>query len=132
MRHLNPPSLPQPNGYTHVVEATGGRTLYISGQVAVNQEGQLIGKGDIAAQTRQVFENLKAALKAAEASLDDVVKITVFMTDVSQLETVRDVRRTYFTREPPASSLVQITRLVSPDLLIEIEAIAVVQTPRAP
>lgn len=126
MRHINPPTLSAPRGYTHVVEATGGRTVYVSGQVAVDREGNLVGAGDISAQTRQVFENLKLALAAADAGLDDVVKITVFMKDVSQLSAFRDVRNTYFTGHPPASSLVQITQLVSPELLVEVEAIAVV------
>lgn len=125
MRHINPPALSQPRGYTHVVEATGGRTIYVSGQIAVDREGRLVGEGDIAAQTRQVFENLEAALAAADASLDDVVKITVFMKDVSQLPTFREVRDRYFKGEPPASSLVQISQLVTPELLIEVEAIAV-------
>ena len=126
VRHLNPPSLAAPSGYTHVVEVTGGRTLYVSGQVAFDKDGQVVGKGNLAAQAHQVFENLRTALAAADASLDDVVKITVFMTDVSQLQTFREVRNSYFTRNVPASSLVQIAQLVSPDLMVEVEAIAVV------
>jgi reactive intermediate/imine deaminase len=125
MRHINPPTLSSPRGYTHVVEATGGRTIYVSGQVAFDHEGRLVGQGDVAAQTRQVFDNLKAALEAADASLGDVVKITVFMTDLSQLQTFRDIRDTYFGGKPPASSLVQISQLVVPGLLVEVEAIAV-------
>ncbi|WLT32318.1 RidA family protein [Geothrix sp. PMB-07] len=127
MNHLNPPGLPKPNGYSHVVEVRGGRTLYISGQIALDQNGLLIGAGDLRAQTRQVFENLKTALQASGARLEDVVKITVFMTDVSELAVFREVRDGYFTQNPPASSLVQVSRLVRPDLLIEIEAVAVVE-----
>jgi len=126
VRHINPPTLSTPRGYTHVVEATGGRTLYVSGQVAVDREGNLVGAGDVTAQARQVFENLKAALAAADASLDDIVKITVFMKDVSQLQAFRAVRDVYFPGEKPASSLVQISQLVAPELLLEVEAIAVV------
>ena len=126
MRHINPPGLSTPTGYTHLVEVSGGRTIYISGQVALDGEGRLVGEGDVAAQSRQVFENLKTALAAADATLDDVVKITVFMKDVSQLKTFREIRNSYFTRQVPASSLVQITQLVSPDFLVEVEAIAVV------
>ncbi len=126
MRHINPPSLSTPRGYTHMVEASGGRTLYISGQIAVDKEGRLVGPGDLAAQTQQVFENLKSALAAAGASFGDVVKITIFMKDVSQLQTFRDVRSRYITGQPPASTLVQISQLVLPELLIEIDAIAVV------
>jgi reactive intermediate/imine deaminase len=126
MRCLNPSTLPKPNGYSHVVEVEGGRTLYISGQIALDKEGALIGKGDIKAQTRQVFENLQSALKASGATLDQVVKITVFMTDVSDLQSFRDVRDTYFIKHHPASSLVQVSRLSRPDYLIEVEAIAVI------
>jgi len=126
VRHLNPPTLPKPTGYTHVVEVVGGRTLYVSGQIAVDRDGAVVGKGDLKAQTRQVFENLKLALAACGATLDHVVKITVFMTDVSELQAFRDVRNTYFTKDLPASSLVQVVRLVRPELLIEIEAVAVV------
>ena len=125
VRHVNPPELSKPTGYTHVVEVTGGRTLYISGQVALDRTGAIVGKGDLKAQTRQVFENLKAALAASGATLDDVVKITVFMTDASQVQTVREVRDTYFTKAPPASTAVEVARLVRPELMIEIEAVAV-------
>jgi len=127
MKHINPPGLPRPNGYSHVVEVGAGRTIYVSGQVAMDTAGNVVGPGDIKAQTRQVFENLKAALGAADATLGQVVKITVFMTDVSQLAGFREVRDTYFTEAPPpASSLVEVKRLVRPELLIEIEAVAFV------
>lgn len=126
MRYLNPSTLPKPNGYSHVVEVEGGRTLYISGQIALDKDGALIGKGNLKAQTRQVFENLQSALRASGATLDHVVKITVFMTDVSDLQSFRDVRDTYFPQHHPASSLIQVSRLVRPDLLIEIEAVAVI------
>lgn len=126
MKHINPPALPTPRGYTHVVEATGGRTIYVSGQVALDKHGRVVGAGDFAAQTRQVFENLKLALGAADASLDDIVKITVFVTDVAQTPAFREIRDEYLTKAKPASSLVQITALFMPELLIEIEAIAVV------
>lgn len=126
MRHINPSTLPAPRGYSHVVEVTPGRTLYISGQIAFDERGKLVGLGDVGAQTRQVFENLKIALAAADAKLEDVVKITVFMKDVSQIDAFRSVRDAYFKGKPPASSLVEISQLVSPELLIEIEAIAVV------
>ena len=130
MRHLNPPTLSAPRGYSHVVEVTSGRTLYVSGQIAVDPDGRVVGAGDFEAQTRQVFENLKAALAAAEATLADVVKITMFVTDISQLQTLRAVRDTYFTGAPPASSLVEVSRLVLPELMVEIEAIAVTGSPR--
>lgn len=127
MKHTNPPSLPPPNGYTHVVEVSGGRTVYISGQISLDRTGQIVGAGDFAAQTEQVFENLEAALAAASASFGDVVKITVFVTDMAGLPAFRQVRDRYFGSRPPASSLVQVTQLVRPELVIEIEAIAVVK-----
>lgn len=126
MRHLNPSSFPKPNGYTHVVEASGGRTLYVSGQVSLDSAGKVVGVGDVGAQARQVFENLKAVLAAANASLENVVKITVFMTDLGGLSEFRKLRNEYFPKSPPASSLVKVAGLVVPELLIEIEAIAVV------
>jgi reactive intermediate/imine deaminase len=127
MKHINPPALSRPRGYTHVVQASAGLTIYVSGQVALDSEGRLVGKNDVAAQTRQVFDNLTAALAAAGAGLDAVVKITVFMTDVSEVQVFRDIRDTYFSGPPPASSLVGVNRLVLPDLLVEVEAIAVLE-----
>lgn len=92
----------------------------------MNGSGKLVGAGDITAQTRQVFENLQAALASANADFSNVVKITVFMKDVSQLPAFRSVRDEYIKGEPPASSLVQISQLVMPELLIEIDAVAFV------
>jgi enamine deaminase RidA (YjgF/YER057c/UK114 family) len=96
MRHLNPATLPKPTGYTHVVEVTGGRMLYISCQIAVDQTGAVVGKSDLKAQTRQVFENLKSALATSGATFDHVTKITVFMTDLSEIQRFREVRDTCF------------------------------------
>lgn len=127
MNRINPPELSKPTGYTHLVETRGGRTLYVSGQIALDREGKVVGEGDLTAQTKQVFENLELALAAGHATLDNVVKITVFMTDVSQLQKFRDVRDRYFTSGVPASTLVQIAQLARPELMIEIEAIAVVE-----
>jgi len=125
MRYHNPSGLSKPNGYTHAVEAGGGRTLYVSGQVSLDASGKVVGAGDFEAQTRQVFENVKAALAAAGASLAQVVKITVFVTDLSGVAAFRKLRNEYFPKDPPASSLVKVAGLVLPELLIEIEAIAV-------
>jgi reactive intermediate/imine deaminase len=125
MKAFNPSSVPAPNGYSHAIEVAGGRTIYVSGQIALDANGHVVGTGDIKAQTRQVLENMKSVLQAAGASLDDVVKITVFMTDVSQIAGFREVRDVYFTKTPPTSSLVEVKRLVRPELLIEIDAVAV-------
>lgn len=126
IQRMNPPGLATPTGYSHVVSARGGRTIYISGQVAFDAKGQLVGRGDVPAQTRQVFANLDTALKAAGASFNDVVKVTYYMLDAAQVQVIRDIRSQYFTKELPASTLVQVPRLANPDFLVEIEVIAVV------
>ena len=124
--YINPPQLTKPTSYTHVVKASGGQTVYISGQIAFDKDGKVIGAGDFRAQTVQVFENLKAALAAAGATFDDVVKLTTFVTDMKNAPILREVRAEYFGKQPPAGTLVQIAGLVIPELMIEVEAIAVV------
>ncbi len=126
IQRMNPPGLSTPTGYSHVVSTRGGRTIYIAGQVALDAKGQLVGDGDLAAQTRQVFANLEVALKAAGATFDDVVKLNTYMRDATQVQMIRDVRAKYFTTALPASTLVEVSRLANPGFLVEIEVIAVV------
>lgn len=126
IQFLNPPELSTPAGYTHIVQVRGGRTIYIAGQVAFDKSGNVVGKGDFAAQTTQVFENLKSALSAAGATFDNLVKVTTFVKDMSQMQTLRSIRAKYYGKNAPASTLVQIMKLANDDLMIEIEAIAVV------
>ena len=126
VQYLNPPTLSTPTGYTHVVEVTRGKTVYISGQVSLDKSGNVVGKGDFVAQTTQVFENLKAALAAVGATFDNVVKVTMFVTDMSNIATLRTIRLKYYGKNAPASTLVQIGKLAHEDFMIEIEAIAVV------
>lgn len=126
IQYLNPPELSAPAGYTHIVQVRGGRTIYIAGQVAFDKSGNVVGKGDFAAQTTQVFENLKSALAAAGATFDNLVKVTTFVKDMSQMQTLRSIRAKYYGKNAPASTLVQIMKLANDDLMIEIEAIAVV------
>ena len=126
IERMNPGGLSTPTGYSHVVAAKGGTTIHIAGQVAFDAKGTLVGKGDLAAQTKQVFENLGIALKAAGATFANVVKTNYYMRDASQVAVVRDIRSKYFTSELPASTLVEVSRLANPDLLIEIEVVAVV------
>jgi len=124
---VNPPALSKPTGYSHAVIAIGGRTIYIAGQVALDQSGNVVGKDDFRAQTTQVFENLKKALEAAGASFKNVVKLNYYVVDMRQIQTLREVRNAYVnTQEPPASTLVEIRRLAREEFLIEVEAIAVV------
>jgi enamine deaminase RidA (YjgF/YER057c/UK114 family) len=127
MKRSNPPTLHRPTGYTHVVEATPRRTIYVSGQVAFDAGGALVGPGDLRAQTDQIFKNLKAALESCGATLENVAKITVFMLDATQIQVYREVRDRYFQQGLPASTLVQVGRLARPEWLIEIEAIAVLE-----
>ena len=126
IRLVNPPDLPRPFGYSHVAEAPGGKTIYISGQVALDQSGNLIGPGDLRAQTQQVFANLNRALEAVGADFSAVVKLTYFLLDISQIAIVREVRDQFVNvQQPPASSAVEVRRLFRDDVLIEVEAIAV-------
>ena len=127
-RYLNPSGLSKPTGYTHVVEVPdGGRTLYLSGQIALDAQGKLVGAGDFARQAEQVFANIDAALKAAGASFANVVKIDMYVTDMSQLAALRAARDKYvYTKHPPASTLVEVSRLARDGLLLEVEATAVV------
>ena len=119
------PGMPEPiSHFTHVVRA--GRLVFVSGCVASDENGKTVGGGDIVAQTRQVHENIKRCLAAAGATFADVCKVTVFLRNVADREKVNTVRKEYFGAHRPASTLVEISRLVRDDLLIEIEATAVV------
>ena len=125
IRFLNPASMPQSVGYTQVAEVTGGKMVYLSGQVAIDPAGSIVGAGDLRAQTQQIFENLKAGLAAAGATFDHVVKLQLYMLDITQIQIVRDVRDRYVnTQSPPASTAVEVRRLFRDELVIEIDAIA--------
>lgn len=115
-----------PLGYSHIVEVRGGRTLYIAGQLALDQNGKLVGPGDFRTQIRQVFENLKTRLEEGGASFKDVVKLNYYLTDASDLQGLRETRDSYInTESPPASTLVVVKQLVREEYLVEVEAIAV-------
>ena len=123
------PNLSTPRGYSHVVSTSGGRTIYVAGQISMDKDGKVVGVGDLRAQTTQVFENVKAALAAAGATLSDVVKQNTYIVNLNAeaLPVIREVRGQYFPAEnPPASTLVGVTALAFADLLIEVEVIAVV------
>ena len=125
IRFINPSTLATPPGFTHVVEITQGRTIFIAGQVALDQAGQIVGHHDFRAQTQQVFENLKAALAAVGADFTRVVKLNMYVVDISQLPILREVRDRYVnTHHPPASTLVEVRRLAREEFLIEVEAVA--------
>ena len=123
---LNPPELFRGVGFSQVVAARGSRVVFVSGQIALDREGNLVGPGDLAAQTRRVFENLRAGLAAAGAGFGDVVKLNYYVVGFrpEQLAVIREVRGRYLPAEPPASTLVGVTALAMDGLLIEVEAIA--------
>jgi reactive intermediate/imine deaminase len=108
------------------ISVTGKQLIFISGSVGVDANGQLVGKDDVGAQTRQIFRNIEALLAQAGASLKDVVKITTFIVPMERYSEFAAVRAEVFAGQYPASSTVGVSALVSPDYLIEIEAIAVV------
>lgn len=126
---INPKELSNPGTYTHVVAAEGKRLIFISGQIALDAQGQLVGKGDLRAQTKQVFENLKIALASVGAGFSDVVKTTMFVVNykAEMRPALVEVRSQYLPKEnPPASTLAGVTALAREELLLEVEAIAVV------
>jgi len=122
------PALAVPNG--HFAQATSapaaGRLVFISGMTARNQDGGVTGVGDITAQTHQVCQNLQAAVEAAGGTLEDIVRVDVYVSDIRHFDAIHEVRRQYFTGVAPASTMVEIAKFVSPHYLIEINAIAVV------
>jgi enamine deaminase RidA (YjgF/YER057c/UK114 family) len=122
---VNPPELSSPPGYSHVAEVRGGRLVYISGQVALDAQGKLVGKGDLEAQADQVFRNLGLALASVGCTARNVVKFTVFMRDAKDLAAYRRARDRFMGDGPrPASTLVEVSKLASEDFLIEVEAVA--------
>ena len=126
---INPKGLAAPHGYTHVITAKPGKMVFISGQVAMDAQGHLVGKDDLRAQTKQAFENLKTALAAAGATFDDVVKITWYVKGYTpkDLSILREVRDSYVKKDaPPTSTLVGVTSLFQEDYLLEVDAIAMI------
>ncbi|MFI5011013.1 MAG: RidA family protein [Hyphomicrobiales bacterium] len=122
---INPPELAKAPGYSHVAEIRGGRIIYIAGQVALDAQGKVVGKGDFEAQADQVFRNLGAALACVGCTSRNVVKFTVFLRDVGRLASYRKARDRFIgDATPPASTLIEVSRLAADDFLIEVEAVA--------
>jgi enamine deaminase RidA (YjgF/YER057c/UK114 family) len=133
LQAIDPPQLPPAHGYSHVVIAPPGRMVSISGQVAMDREGRLVGEGDFRAQCVQVFENLRIALASAGLDFGDVVRTDMYVTDLSHLEVLREVRSHYLPADAPATStLVKVDALFRPGLMIEVAAEAVLPAGRTP
>lgn len=122
------PELAVPNG--HFAQATSapasGTLVFISGMTARTQDGSIAGIGDITEQTHQVCRNVRAAVQAAGGTLDDITRVDVFVRDIRDFDAIHEVRRQYFTGVAPASTMVEVSKFVSPQYLIEVNAIAVV------
>lgn len=127
---LNPPSLARPSGFSYGVLATGGRQLFLAGQTASDAEGQIVAFGDIVAQYERVLQNLQTVVEAAGGTMQDIVKMTIFVGDRddyrAHLKPLGKVHRAYFGNHYPATALLEISRFFQDDALIEIEGIAVI------
>jgi enamine deaminase RidA (YjgF/YER057c/UK114 family) len=131
-RLFNPETLMTPTaGYSQVAEVTGGKLVYIAGQVALDKSGALVGKDDFPAQVEQVFKNLKAAVEASGGDFNDVIKLNFYCSesvDPALILQVRGIRDKFVnTQNPPVSTVVVVHRLVRPEWLIEVDATAVVR-----
>jgi len=125
-RVIQPKTLSDPRPrYSQGIATTSGKLLFIAGQTASDKDGNVVGKGDIRAQTEQVFANLKAVLKTAGGTLDNLVMTTTYITDRKYREGYNEVRRQQYKKTPPTSTLVIVKGLAHPDYLIEIAGIAV-------
>lgn len=127
MRSLNPPALPTPKGFSHVTISAGGPIVFVSGQVAYDGKGQIVGAGDYAAQTRQVMQNLQTALEAANSDLSHILKLTFFVKDISEpaIAAIREARKEFLNDSRlPASTMVGVAGLAKDALLLEVEAYA--------
>ena len=129
VKFLNPSSVSPPKGYSHAAQVDLGtcRMLIISGQVAIDSKGNLVGKGDFAKQSEQAFQNIKTIVENAGGTMDNVVKLGFYILDVNQIQILRSVRDKFINiRRPPASTLVQVCKLFRDDVLVEIEATAII------
>ncbi len=125
-RVLQPASVQAKGSYSPGWEVSGGRLIHVAGQIPWDADGQTVAKGDVAGQTRQVFANIATVLAEAGATLDDVIKITVFSADIRYRDEINRVRSETFTPPYPASTQVAVAALVDPEWLVEIEAVAFV------
>ena len=124
---FNAPGLPEPFGiFSGAAWEPEGKVLHISGYVSQDADGNIVGIGDMKAQTHQVLKNIKTVLTSVGGKMADIARVTVYITDMSGLSDIHEVRAEYFQRPYPASTLVEVSRLVRPEYLIEIDAVAVI------
>jgi enamine deaminase RidA (YjgF/YER057c/UK114 family) len=127
---VNPPALAKPHGYSHGVATQGGKTLYLAGQVAMDKDGNVVGKGDLVAQFRQVCENLKAVVTAGAGQMSDIVKLNIYVLSKADykahLREIGGVYREYFGKHFPAMTLAEVKGLYDDDCVIEVEGVAVI------
>ncbi|HTY18030.1 MAG TPA: RidA family protein [Myxococcota bacterium] len=123
---VNPAAMAPPSGYSYAVRKTGA-PVFISGQVALDGQGKVVGEGDAAAQTEQVFRNLRTVVEACGGTLDDIVKINVYVTDAAYRPAIAAARQRHWKEgQYPASTYVVVSALAVPQLLVEIEAVAMI------
>ncbi len=124
----NPSTVARPlkNYYSNAVRSEAGPLLWISGQVAIDKAGKLVGEGDLRKQAVQVLENIRAILSESGAAMSDIVKVTVYVTDIRAFNDIADIREKYFPEDGPASVICEVSALAWPEFMIEIEAVAVV------
>jgi 3-hydroxyisobutyrate dehydrogenase len=118
---ISPENVHPAVGYSHATRK--GNFLFVSGQIALDKDGKIVGEGDFRAQAEQVFKNLIAVIEAGGGSINNILKTTTFLTDLSNRPALAEVREKFYGAEPPASTLVVISSLVRPELMIEVEAI---------
>ena len=125
---LNPDAVAVPLKpyYSNCVRSDAGPLLWISGQVALDKSGNLVGEGDLRTQAVQVLENIKGILADSDATMDDIVKVTVYVTDIRAFNDIADIREQYFPKDGPSSVICEVSALAWPEFMIEIEAVAVV------
>ena len=129
---FNSPDTPTPFGiFSSAAWQPEGRVLHVSGHVSADADGNVVGVGDIRAQTRQTLVNIQSVLSVAGGVMSDIARVTVYVTDLSGLSKIHEVRAEFFERPYPASTLVEVSRLIRPEYMIEIEAVAVIPLDRA-
>ena len=128
MECINPEGLPKPDTFSHVVVSRGSRMVFVAGQVSEDAEGNVVGEGDMVAQSRQAFANLGLALAAAGARSDQVTKLTIFVANYRRehLDMIEQGRRLLFGEHKPADTLVGVAALTRPEYMLEVDAIAVI------